>query len=250
MKPFGILLACAILLLLPRLTLAGPPFRTDDPEPVEIRQWEINLFSAGTWTRDAISAALPGIDANYGAAPELQLHAMMQLDYGAGADGPGRIGLGDLEIGAKYRLFNPEEDDWRPQFAVYPLIEVPVANTKLGFGSGHPQIFLPVWLQKDFGAWTAYGGGGYWLNPGAQNRNYWFAGAVLLRKVSDKFTVGLELFHQTSSARAMPDTTGYNVGGIYDVSERLHILISAGSGLQAVATTNRFSGYAGLRLSI
>src|ERR1019366_8774665 len=74
MKPFGILLACAILLLLPRLTLAGPPFRTDDPEPVEIRQWEINLFSAGTRTRDAISAALPGIDANYGAAPELQLH--------------------------------------------------------------------------------------------------------------------------------------------------------------------------------
>jgi hypothetical protein len=217
---------------------------------VELRQWEINLFSAGTWTRDATLAALPGIDANYGAAPELQLHATMLLDRGIGPDGPARNGLGDLELGAKYRLFTPDEDDWRPQLAVYPLIEVPVSNAKLGFGTGHPQIFLPVWLQKDFGAWTAYGGGGYWLNPGAGNRNYWFVGAVLLRKISDKFAVGVEVFHQTSNGRDTPDSTSYNVGGIYDVSERLHILMSAGSGLQNVAATNRFSWYVGLRLTI
>jgi hypothetical protein len=26
------------------------------------------------------------------------------------------------------------------------------------------QAFLPVWLQKSFGDWTIYGGGGYGLN--------------------------------------------------------------------------------------
>jgi hypothetical protein len=130
------------------------------------------------------------------------------------------------------------------------LIEIPVGNPKFGFGSGHPQLFLPVWLQKDFGAWTAYGGGGYLINPGAGNKNHWFAGAVLLRKITDKLTVGVELFHQTSSARGTPDSTGYNVGGVYDISERIHILMSAGSGIQNSAATNGFSWYAGLRLSI
>ena len=250
MKRIRILGACVALLFQPGPATAGPPFRTDDPEPVELHQWEINLFSAGTWTRDATSTAQPGIDANYGVAPGLQLHGMLQLDYGNSPGGPTGIGIGDLELGAKYRLFAPNDDDWRPQVAVYPLIEIPVGNPKFGFGSGHSQLFLPVWLQKDFGAWTAYGGGGYWINPGAGNKNHWFAGAVLLRKMTEKLTVGVELFHQTSSGQGTPDSTGYNVGGIYDISERLHILMSAGSGIQNSAATNGFSWYAGLRFSI
>jgi hypothetical protein len=72
MKRIQILSACMALLFQPGPAAAGPPFRTDDPEPFELHQWEINLISAGTWTRDANSAAQPGFDANYGVAPGLQ----------------------------------------------------------------------------------------------------------------------------------------------------------------------------------
>ena len=129
------------------------------------------------------------------------------------------------------------------------MIEVPTGNASLGFGTGHVQMFLPVWLQKDFGAWTVYGGGGYWLNPGAGNRNYWFTGAVLERKIDDQLTLGIELFHQTSNARGLPDSTGYNLGAIYEFSEHFHLLVSAGNGLQNITATNKFSYYAGLQIN-
>jgi hypothetical protein len=48
------------------------------------------------------------------------------------------------------------------------------------------------------GPWTAYGGGGYWINPGAGNKNYSFLGAALWRKVNDRLNLGAEIFHQTS----------------------------------------------------
>jgi hypothetical protein len=41
-------------------------------------------------------------------------------------------------------------------------------------------MFLPVWVDKTFGKWIVDGGVGYSINPGAQRRNSWFAGALLL----------------------------------------------------------------------
>jgi hypothetical protein len=45
---------------------AGPPFRTDDPEPVEFQHCEINLFSQGTQTNDGWSGFLPGFEVTTG----------------------------------------------------------------------------------------------------------------------------------------------------------------------------------------
>jgi len=232
-----------------RTAHAGPPFRTDDPEPVETQHWEINLFSLGTFSRVEHSGALAGIDANYGVAPDLQIHSTLFLGYNANAGEPTAIGMGDLEVGIKYRFLSPAEDDWWPQVAIYPLLEVPTGNAQLGLGTGHMQLFLPIWLQKDFGRWTVYGGGGYFLNPGAENRNYWFSGIVVERKINDQLTLGVELFHQTSSQRDIPSMTGYNIGGSYSPFEHLRFLLAVGSGLQNVATTNRFSYYAGLQVT-
>ena len=39
---------------------AGPPFRTDDPEPVAYGHFEFYAFSEGTRAKDAASGALPG----------------------------------------------------------------------------------------------------------------------------------------------------------------------------------------------
>ena len=232
-----------------RTAFAGPPFRTDDPEPVEARHWEINLFSIGTFNQVVHTGALPGIDANYGLAPELQVHSTAFLGYNTNAGEPTSIGIGDLELGAKYRFLDPGEGGWWPQLGIYPLVEVPTGNAKLGLGTGHTQLFVPIWLQKDIGPWTIYGGGGYFLNPGAGNRNYWFSGIVVERKIDDRLTIGVELFRQTSNQRGTPNSAGYNIGGSYSLSERLRLLMAVGGGLQNSATTNQFSYYAGLQVT-
>jgi hypothetical protein len=51
---------------------------------------------------------------------------------------------------------------------------VPVANRH--FGSGRLGLFLPLWAEKDFGAWSLFGGGGYNINPGPDQRNFWLSG--------------------------------------------------------------------------
>ena len=157
--------------------------------------------------------------------------------------------MGDIEVGAKYRFINPGEDDWFPQVAFFPLVEVPVGNQHLGLSTGHAQIFLPIWLQKEFEPWTVYGGGGYWINPGIGNKNWAFFGVALWRKVTEQFHVGVEVFHQTSSGDGIKESTGLNVGTTYDLSDAWHLLASAGTGIQNRPATNEFSYYVGLQLT-
>jgi len=96
---------------------AGPPFRTDDPEPIEMQHWEINFFSLGTFNRTEHSGALAGIDANYGLARDLEVHSTFFLGYNANAGESTAIGMGGLELGIKYRFLSPSEEDWWPQIA-------------------------------------------------------------------------------------------------------------------------------------
>ncbi len=142
---------------------------------------------------------------------------------------------------------NQDEHGWRPEIGVFPLVEIPTGDADRGLGAGKTQVYLPIWIQKDFGRWTSYGGGGYWINPGAGRRDYWFAGWLLQRQVSERLALGGELFHQTASTSLGGDSTGFNLGGVYDLSEHYHLLFSAGSGLKDAAETNRFSYYLGIQ---
>ena len=243
----AVLTAAAMLFAAP--TGAGPPFRTDDPEPVDFGHFEIYLFSLGTWTTGASNGILPGLEMDYGAAPNLQLSTIIPLAYTAQEGGPGGVAPGDIELSAKYRFIVPDEGSWLPQVAVYPAVVLPAGNQKLGFSTGHAQVFLPLWLQKDFGPWTAYGGGGYWINPGAGNRNYSFVGTALWRKTTDQLHLGIEGFHQTSPTSAMQASTGFDIGVIYDVSDTWHVLGSVGTGLQNRRETNLVSYYIAVSLT-
>ena len=81
-----------------------------------------------------------------------------------------RAGVGDLDIGIKYRFLHPPDGSWLPDAAVFPAVTAPTAAH--GFGTGHASVFLPVWLEKDFRRWSVFGGGGYDAGAGAGQRNY------------------------------------------------------------------------------
>ena len=158
---------------------AGPPFITDDPEPVDLGHWEVYGFSAATQVTGDMAGTLIGTEVNYGAAPNLQLHIIVPMAFDSPSGRPMQMGIGDVELGAKYRFINPGKDDWWPEVATFPLVEVPAGDASRGLGAGKTRVYLPIWLQKNFGPWTTYGGGGYWINPGVGNKNYWFTGWLL-----------------------------------------------------------------------
>jgi hypothetical protein len=242
----GVTLAAA---LCATQAIAGPPFRTDDPEPVDYQHWEFYLFSTGTHVRGDTTATLPGVEINYGVLPDLQLHVIAPVAFDNASGNGAQYGYGDTELGVKCRFIQEDENGWRPMVGVFPLLELPTGNANRGLGTGSVHAYLPVWLQKSFGDWTTYGGGGYWINPGVGNKNYAFAGWLLQRKITDNLAFGGEIFHQTADVIGGKDQTGFNLGGIYDITENHHILFSAGRGIQNAPTTNGFSYYVAYQLT-
>ena len=59
----------AAFLLLLSSASAGPPFITDDPEPVDYLHWELYTFSLGTHAMRDTSGVAPSCDCNYGGLP-------------------------------------------------------------------------------------------------------------------------------------------------------------------------------------
>ena len=208
----------------------GPPFITDDPEPVEYKHWEIYFASidsnlAGSWLGTA-----PHLEVNYGAIPNLQLHIIAPMAFSGGPGMPTTYGLGDTELGAKYRFV--QETPHQPMVGIFPLVELPTGAASRLLGTGSASFYLPVWLQKSVGSWTAYGGGGYWHVPAVGFSDYWFSGLTLQCQTTKKLMIGGELFHTTSQAPGTGAVTGFNVGGVYDFDEGHHLMMSIGTGVQ------------------
>ena len=225
--------------------VAGPPYITDDPEPVEYRHWEFYLASLSTHDPDGWSGTAPHAEINYGAAPNLQLHVIAPFSFSAPKNGVFRYGYGDTELGAKYRFI--QETGLRPQVGEFVLFEVPTGDSNRGLGSGHLQVFLPIWLQKSFGPWLMYGGGGYWMTTGVANQNWWYVGYLLQYQLRPALNVGVELFHTTPKDENSESETRFNFGAVYDFSELHHLMASAGRGIQG---SNLFQSYLAYQLTI
>lgn len=237
--------------LIPMSALAGPPFRTDDPEPVDYKHWEFYTFTTGTHVNGDTAGAGPAIEFNYGLMPDAMLHLVVPTAFDSPTGGPTLFGLGDIELGFKYRLIDQDKNGSRPSIGIFPLVELPTGDQNRGLGGGHVRAFLPVWVQKDFGEWTTYGGGGYWFNKDDNygDKDYWFAGWLLQRKITEKLTLGGELFYQTADTVDGVNSAGFNLGGMYDFDEHNHLLFSAGRGFQNASTTNLYSWYLGWQIT-
>jgi len=230
-----------VFITVPKTASAGPPFKTDDPEPVEYKHWEIYLASQYIHDRDQDSATLPHIEANYGPAPNLMVHLIIPLQYVKEEGQASQYGYGDTEVGIKYRFI--EETTWRPQVGTFPLVEVPTGDVSRGLGNGRTQIFLPLWLQKGWGPWTTYGGGGYWFTSGEGNRDWWYLGWLLQREITKKLTLGAEVYYKTSSKADLDESKGYTVGAIINFTEHHHLLLSAGQDIYGPNYCNFYIAY-------
>jgi hypothetical protein len=239
----------SVILLLPGSATAGPPFRTDDPVPVELGHYEFYAFSTGTRESAETSGLLPGFEYNYGLIPDGQFHVVAPVAVDSSSGSSSHFGYGDTELGFKYRFIHEDHNGWRPQVATFPLLEIPTGDEDRGLGAGHVSAFFPIWVQKSIGKWTTYGGGGYWINHGNGNRDFWYVGWLLQRQITDKLTLGGEIFYQSADAVDSEDSTGLNVGGSYDINNHNHILFSAGSGLLNASETNQFSWYLGYQFT-
>jgi hypothetical protein len=231
-------MALALVVVWCGRALAGPPYTTDDPEPVAYRHWELYLASQTQHDRDGWTGTAPHVEINYGAIHDVQIHLIAPLAYSRPDEGTPTWGIGDTELGVKIRFV--EEQEWVPQIGTFPLLEVPTGSRGRGLGNGTAQLFLPLWIQKSFGAWTTYGGAGFFIDAGQADRHSFHVGWQVQRTLFEGFTVGAEIFHQTPSDPGTERDTRFNVGAVVDLGDVHHLLFSAGRGF---AGPNLFQGY-------
>ncbi|MGH7951036.1 MAG: hypothetical protein ACREFE_03830 [Limisphaerales bacterium] len=221
-----ILAAIGINLILATRMFAGPPFLTDDPDPVDYQHWEFYLFSSGDFAGDGDTITGPAVEFNYGVLPDTQLHLVVPMTTVAPDGGPTVSGLGDTEFGIKYRFIH-ETNGW-PQIGIFPMAELPTGDSSRGLGNGRAWFRLPLWIQKSFGDWTTYGGGGAALNSAPGARNYPFGGWLLQRDFGKHLTLGGEIFAQGADADDDQGFAALNFGGYYQFTEHFDLLFSAG----------------------
>lgn len=240
-------LVVAALMLETACTFAGPPFATDDPEPTDYQHYEVYLSFEQTHTTAGTEGNLPLLEINYGGAPNLQLSIGLPLAFSRPEGRANHNGLGDISLGAKYRFL--QESDDHPMAAFYPSVTLATGDDDRGLGEGATQVFLPLWLQKSWGAWQSYGGAGYNIDHHAGAKNHWFAGWQVQREISERLMLGTELFYNSEEVASKGSSTGFNVGGMVHFSERHHLVFSAGRGLSNARQTNQFSSYLGYELT-
>ena len=233
------LLAAALATTTP--ARAGPPFVTDDPVPTDHGRWEVYAFVAGV-RADGATGGQAGLDINYGGADDLQLTAVVPLGFDTGE---GRAGPSNVELAAKYRFLHQDKASLAPDLAFFPRVITPTGGTRLG--TGHVQLLLPVWAEKDFGPWAVFGGGGLTFNPGRDQRDFWLSGIGVTRALTKRLSLGAEVYHHTRDSLAGADFTGVDLGVLYKLTDHWSVIGSAGPGLQNARTEGRSSVYVALK---
>lgn len=233
---FALLLGMA-----PMCALAGPPFVTDDPDPVPFHHWEFYFFGTADVARLSSAYAGPAIEVNNGVLPNTQLHIIFPIAVNLTAGQPDTMGPGDVELGVKYRFIHEAKN--RPEVGIFPMIELPTGDANRGLGNGKAWYRLPIWLQKSWGHWTSYGGLGYTVNTAGGQHSFPFAGWEIQRDLNEKLTLGVEFYGQAASTVGGDGYGLANFGGYYNFNPNFSLLFSAG---HTFAGEQHMVGYLGL----
>jgi len=244
-----------LMLAVPKLwAQAGPPFQTDDPTPVDLGHYEFYVFGTVDGTPAEIDPTGPAFEFNWGAVPNIQLHAILPFGaalpsnnpvYAPGGTGSSAFGLTDMELGVKYGFI--KQTGRRPQIGSFTMFEMPTGNSNKGLGVGHVWYKLPIWVEKEFGPWSLCGGMGYAVVPQAGYDNYLYGGYLVKREINKKLEMSAEIFSHAREGFAAAQTqssTMIDAGGYYHFkSQGLQLLFAYG---HSIARQTENYGYLGL----
>jgi len=218
---------------------AGPPFQTDDPTPVDLGHYEAYVFGTLDGTPAELDPVGPAFEFNWGAIPNIQLHAILPFGavlpsnnpiYAPGGSGSSAYGLTDMELGVKYGFI--KQTAHRPQIGSFTMFEIPTGSYSKGLGVGKVWYKLPIWVEKEFGPWSFVGGLGYTVVPQTQYRNFLYGGFLVKREINKRLELSAEVFSHAREGFAAAQTeasTMIDAGGYYHFkSPGLQLLFAYG----------------------
>jgi hypothetical protein len=189
---------------------AGPPFETDDPEPVACHHVELD-----------IAEARQGEPASSG--------YLWEADYGPTQDIETSIGgqPGEIELASAIR-FVPETVK-TPQVGFLPALTIK--------SDGETEVFLPFWIQKTIKRWTFFGGGG--VSFGSE-----FTGIAITRNFPSGSNVGLEFYRENQRNPIVPAAPRLGIGWTDQYAPSQAIMVWGG---RPLAPNSKYLFYVGIQ---
>ncbi len=231
------------------LAQGGPPLRTDDPGTPGDGNWEINIAFAVESLEDETEFEAPLLDINYGVGDAIQLKFELPWVI-LHEDGEGtKDGLGNSTLGVKWRFLDEDPDGL--SMSVYPQFEFknPTSSGDRGIVDDRMELFLPVEVQKTFGAFSVNPEIGILVREG--QRDQWVCGLA----AGYEATPCLDLLGEIHGV-ALTDFSDYdavvNLGVRWHLSDMFTLLAAGGSQLfrsGSVRNETELVGYLGLQLT-
>jgi hypothetical protein len=209
------------------LAQGGPPFRSDDPDTPENRNWEINTVLVGDRNPTEGFYETPNIDINYGLGNRVQLKYEMPISIHESRDSSGHVaaGLGNSLFGVKFRFYSHHPKTAEPDangrressfaMSIYPqlLFSNPTRSVRRDIVDPGPQFLLPMEANSRIGPIRISGEVGYWFtNKGVSNS--WIRGVIVGHEFENKTELDLELYDQdaTKATATEPKTHESTLG--------------------------------------
>jgi hypothetical protein len=101
---------------------------------------------------------------------------------------------------------------------------------------------LPLLAKKTWDKWTLYGNAGYRVENALGQQDYWYAGAVVQRELSERLSLGVELFGNTPIEPSSKPDIAFNVGGALKLNDHLNFIFTGGRGLAGVTHAMLYLG--------
>ena len=132
------------------------------------------------------------------------------------------------------------------EIGIFPIVEIPTINNS-EFSNGSFQVYLPIWIQKSWGKFTTYGGGGYWINSGADNKNWFYVGWQAQYDFSKFISLGTEIYYHSEDSKDSHSAAGITLGGSLNFTEKFHFIFSVG---HTLLNDNYTTSYIGILWTI
>jgi len=193
----------------PGAAIAGPPFETDDPEPVDCHHVEVDIAQA---RQSEPVATGPVWEVDYGPTKNVELSVGGQPH--------------EFEVGSAIRFI--PESKYRPQVGILPAVSI--------HDGGGAETFLPIWAQKTIGEWTIFGGGG--VSHGSE-----FTGLSAARNFRSGSSLGVEFYHESQHNPIVPAPARIGLGYVGQVGPSSAIMLWIGRALEPRGTNLLYVGF-------
>lgn len=239
-------LVIVVLIASTSSAVATPPLVSGDVPTAQ--KGVLELYLGYQYLRDdeATEHELPGLELIYGLScrHEISLETpFFLLDRPSGST----FGLGDVELGTKYRLRGKPESD--AGASLFAAVKLPTGSRRRGLGSGATDFELEARWGWVIGRESVYLNlGRSWLGEGG-SLDPWFYSGVWEHPVRENLNLLAEIYRETRDERGSPNTLASTLGMKWQFREKQRLNVSIGRSLRTGARSGpELRVYTGVKL--